>query len=282
MESSLTTAEIIKIFPESIRFLDKIEHAKQILTDYEHPFDGYRSTAHSVLVFEEFRSSLRIQDMLNYLDGYPCELKARYRNKMAAYLYCYIISNVPLSEQYPSIQKESPDTWEAFLRRIQKIIHYKSKDEIITYDSVEKYFRRAEITKRYTLPKKAGKDGYYRVNISAPTKKNDRTTISAKSIEDLKDKMYQFENGIITNNTVYNFYRRMCKKLDIEISRELIKGTHSFRRNAITDVVNATGGNTIMASQLFGNSPEVAKRNYYTGADLKDAMQVLNQRKFSF
>lgn len=185
IESGLTTAEIIKIFPESIRFLDKIEHAKQILveneyketfrnlsvtyiygktetgktrsvmeqygygsvfrvTDYEHPFDGYRSTEHSVLVFEEFRSSLRIQDMLNYLDGYPCELKARYRNKMATYLYCYIISNVPLSEQYPSIQKESPDTWEAFLRRIQKIIHYKSKDEIITYDSVEKYFRREE------------------------------------------------------------------------------------------------------------------------------------------
>ncbi len=27
-----------------------------------------------VIVFEEFRSSLKIQDMLNYLDGYPCEL----------------------------------------------------------------------------------------------------------------------------------------------------------------------------------------------------------------
>ena len=99
------------------------------------------------------------------------------------------------------------------------------------------------------------------------------------------DNQYLFpadnENGIITNNTVYNFYRRMCKKLGIEISREVIKGTHSFRRNAITDVVNAAGGNIIMASQLFGNSPEVAKRNYYTGADLKDAMQVLNQRKLS-
>ena len=45
-----------------------------------------------------------------------------------------------------------------------------------------------EIIKQYTLPKKAGKDGYYRVNISAPTKKNGRTTISAKSIEDLKKK----------------------------------------------------------------------------------------------
>lgn len=168
IESGLTTAEIIKIFPESIRFLDKIEHAKQILveneyketfrnlsvtyiygktetgktrsvmeqygygsvfrvTDYEHPFDGYRSTEHSVLVFEEFRSSLRIQDMLNYLDGYPCELKARYRNKMATYLYCYIISNVPLSEQYPSIQKNLPIHGRHFFGEYKKSYITKAK-----------------------------------------------------------------------------------------------------------------------------------------------------------
>ncbi len=46
------------------------------------------------------------------------------------------------------------------------------------------------------------------------------------------------------------------------------KGTHSFRRNAITDVVNASGGNIILASKLFGNSPEVAKKNYFTGIDM--------------
>ncbi len=37
-----------------------------------------------------------------------------------------------------------------------------------------------------------------------------------------------------------------------------------FRRNAITDVVNAAGGDLSMASQLFGNSPEVKKRNPQT------------------
>ena len=89
------------------------------------------------------------------------------------------------------------------------------------------------------------------------------------------------DNGIITNNTVYNFYRRMCKKLEIQISREFIKGTHSFRRNAITDVVNSSGGNIILASQLFGNSPEIAKKNYFTGADIQSAVQILNQRKLS-
>ncbi len=36
-----------------------------------------------------------------------------------------------------------------------------------------------------------------------------------------------------------------------EIQKDLIKGTHSFRRNAITKVVNNTGGNVILASQLL-------------------------------
>ena len=83
------------------------------------------------------------------------------------------------------------------------------------------------------------------------------------------------DNGVITNNTVYNFYRRMCKALDIPIQRDLIKGTHSFRRNAITKVVNNTGGNVILASQLFGNSPDVALKHYFTKADEEQARKAL-------
>ena len=89
------------------------------------------------------------------------------------------------------------------------------------------------------------------------------------------------DTGVISNNTVYNYYRRVCKKLGINLSRDEIKGTHSFRRNAITDVVNATGGNLILASALFGNSPEVAKKNYYTGINRQEALQALNKRKLS-
>ena len=88
-------------------------------------------------------------------------------------------------------------------------------------------------------------------------------------------------NGVITNNTIYNFYRRACKKLGIEVNQEFRKGTHSFRRNAITDVVNASGGNMLLASKLFGNSPEVAKKNYFTGIDMENALECLNKRTFS-
>ncbi len=89
------------------------------------------------------------------------------------------------------------------------------------------------------------------------------------------------ENGVINNNAVYHFYYRMCQRLSIPISRDLIKGTHSFRRNAITDVINASGGNLILAAELFGNSPEVAKKNYYTGVNTSLALEALNQRTFS-
>ena len=89
------------------------------VTDYFHPFDNYRGQ--DVIIFEEFRSGFRIADMLNYLDGYPLELPCRYVNKYACYTKVYIISNIPLSEQYRNQPQES---FNAFLRRINYVLHY--------------------------------------------------------------------------------------------------------------------------------------------------------------
>ena len=46
------------------------------VNDYEHPFDGY--SCQNILAFDEFRSQLRLSDMLNYCDIYPIQLPARY------------------------------------------------------------------------------------------------------------------------------------------------------------------------------------------------------------
>lgn len=107
------------------------------VTDYVHPFDNY--FAENVMMFEEFNSSLRIQDMLNYMDGYPIKLPARYSDKIGCFEKVFFTTNIPLAEQYPNVQRESPEIWKAFLRRINKVIYYKSATEIITYDSVEEY-----------------------------------------------------------------------------------------------------------------------------------------------
>ena len=85
-------------------------------------FDGYNGQ--DVIAFEEFRSSIRLSDMLNYLDGYPLSLPARYNNKTACYTKAYIITNLPLDEQYIKMQQEHPETWKAFLRRITWVYNF--------------------------------------------------------------------------------------------------------------------------------------------------------------
>ncbi len=79
----------------------------------------------------------------------------------------------------------------------------------------------------------------------------------------------------IHNNSIYRYYAKMCRALDIEISREKRKGPHSFRRNAITQTLNNSGGNIVMTGKLYGNSGKVIDQHYYTGLDLDEAKRVL-------
>jgi len=106
-------------------------------TDYKHPFDRYASEP--VLCLDEFRSSLMIGDMLNYLDGYPISLPARYANRVACFETVYLVSNIDLSKQYPIVQTEEPATWKAFLRRIHKVIEYKADGSTIDHGNAMDY-----------------------------------------------------------------------------------------------------------------------------------------------
>ncbi|MCM1191058.1 MAG: replication protein [Lachnospiraceae bacterium] len=89
------------------------------VTDYTHPFDSYRGQ--EIILFEEFRSSLQISDMLKYLDGYPVEFPARYLNKTACFTKVFFCTNIDLRYQYRHVQEEEPETWKAFLRRINNV-----------------------------------------------------------------------------------------------------------------------------------------------------------------
>lgn len=111
-----------------------------VLLDYLHPFDSY--CCQPVICFDEFRSSLKLKEMLMYCDIYPIELPSRYANKFACYNKVFIISNWKLEKQYYELQKEDKETWKAFLRRIHKVIHYESMNKIIEYSSVEEYMKR--------------------------------------------------------------------------------------------------------------------------------------------
>jgi len=91
------------------------------IVGYKNPFDEY--AGQDVIVFDEFRSSLPISLMLTLLDGYPTALPCRYQNKQACYTQVYLISNIPLKQQYENVQLYEQETYNAFLRRINRIIH---------------------------------------------------------------------------------------------------------------------------------------------------------------
>ena len=97
-------------------------------------FDGYMGQ--DVILFDEFRSSIPISQILTLLDGYPLQLPCRYNNKQALYTKVYIVSNIPLSKQYEQTQLYEAKTYDAFLRRINAVYDFdKSKDTPITHDA---------------------------------------------------------------------------------------------------------------------------------------------------
>lgn len=89
------------------------------VTNYKNPFDGYKGEL--VILFDEFRSTLPLADMLNYLDGYPLMLPCRFSDRVACYTIVYIVSNIPLEKQYPNVQQDEPQSYAAFLRRIHHV-----------------------------------------------------------------------------------------------------------------------------------------------------------------
>jgi len=129
--------EVIYIYGETetgkTRFvLDKYGYQNVYkITNYEHAFDGYQNQ--DVILFDEFRSSLPLKDMLQYLDGYPCRLPARFADKQACYTKVFLISNIPIEKQYIYIQENENKSWQAFKRRITKYLNFEKKNNAIPY-----------------------------------------------------------------------------------------------------------------------------------------------------
>lgn len=97
------------------------------VTNYETLFKNYRGE--DVIMLDDFRSSVNLKDMMNILDGYPLILPGS--NKAAAYTKVYIVSGVPLENQYLHLQSELPTVWQAFNRRIHNVYDFNIPIKII-------------------------------------------------------------------------------------------------------------------------------------------------------
>lgn len=77
------------------------------VTDYDKDsFQNYMGE--KVLILDEYRSNYTISNFLTYLDGYEkTSLPSRYSNKSALYDIVFIISNIPLYQQYPNVDEKT-------------------------------------------------------------------------------------------------------------------------------------------------------------------------------
>lgn len=107
------------------------------ITDYKHPFDGYLGHKHNVIVFDEFTGQIPIYDINNYLDSYPLALPARYFQRQACYEVVYIISNIDLTKLYKVEQAENEEVYNAFLRRIHRVMVFRADGEREEYSTKE-------------------------------------------------------------------------------------------------------------------------------------------------
>jgi len=111
-------------------------------------FDSYRSQ--DILCLDEYNSQIPITAMNGILDGYPLMLPSRYFDRVACYTKVYIISNLPLKQQYRAEQQFYPDVYNAFIRRIHKVMQFMYDGSKRVYNTQD-YLKNAKKFK--TLPK---------------------------------------------------------------------------------------------------------------------------------
>jgi hypothetical protein len=123
--------------------LQRYDYEVYRVTNYDHPFDGYNGE--DVIIFDEFRNSLKLSDMLIYLEGHPQTLPARYANRQACYTKVYIVSNWDFMKQYTEIRKNDKESIDAWTRRIHKLTEY-TQNDIVVYDKRTDSFEQLEYT----------------------------------------------------------------------------------------------------------------------------------------
>ena len=101
--------------PETIAAREKQNQIKELFVNWIYEKPERR---------EELEATYKISEILDYLDGQPLRIRGRQFNRVACYDTVYIVSNIPLNEQYKKIQENEPKSWAAFLRRITAVYNF--------------------------------------------------------------------------------------------------------------------------------------------------------------
>ena len=78
----------------------------------------------------------------------------------------------------------------------------------------------------------------------------------------------------ITKKQIKDFFDYSIKSLRLQ-KKGITLGTHSFRRNAISKTLEKTNGNYSLTSEIYGNSPITAAKNYKLPYDIETKYKAL-------
>lgn len=82
------------------------------------------------------------------------------------------------------------------------------------------------------------------------------------------------QSGVISYDAVADFYNRMCRKLGIDTDKDLMKGTHAFRRTVETNLRN-NGINAQATGEYLGHDARVGDKHYYGGGYAEEEMKKI-------
>lgn len=99
------------------------------VSNYINPYDQYNGQ--KVLLLDEFYDSIQFDSLLNVIDVWPFQMRARYGDKWAAYDVVYIVSNRPLKDQFITEFYYEPDRAKSFYRRITSNYEMVGRDRVL-------------------------------------------------------------------------------------------------------------------------------------------------------
>lgn len=141
---------------------------------YKGAFDKY--IAQPVMLFDEYNGEFPLTAFNRYLDVYPCQLPARYSNKVACYNMVVILANKPLKDLYFNAQCNYPSAYLAFLRRISCVIEMRADG-----------YKISNIYNYYNDVTGAGQTGAYRYCWYDELFNNYSHSLNVKKFQDCKE-----------------------------------------------------------------------------------------------
>lgn len=144
-----TNAEILLENPDFFRVMRDVEYVRQMLKAEEYREKwrnietvyiwGNTGVGKTRFVMDGcgYSNVYAVNDYKHPFDGYPLSLPARYSNKVACYERVFIISNIDLWEQYHQERLNQRSVWDAFIRRIHKVICFMPDGTLQEYTTVK-------------------------------------------------------------------------------------------------------------------------------------------------